>query len=289
MIFKLRIGIQAIFSIITNSYIAGFMNGTIYTGNLKSMCTPGLNCYSCPGALGSCPIGALQVFTGARGGAIPLYVVGFLTILGALLGRFVCGFLCPFGLLQDLIYKIPFIKKIGVLPGDRIVKYLPYIILGTFVVLIPMLVVDITGLGAPAFCKYICPSGTLGAGIPLAITNEGIASAIGSLFWWKVSILAVIIILSVIAYRPFCRYLCPLGAIYGLFNPIAIMGFEVNEKTCTGCKICSQTCKWNIDVNTKPNSRECIRCGECINACPENAICVKGLKGKVVTPASKSI
>lgn len=162
-IFNFRTAIQAIFTILTNSYLTGYLQGKIYSGNLKSACVPGLNCYSCPGALGSCPIGALQVFTGARGATIPLYIVGFLTVVGALLGRFVCGFLCPFGLLQDLIYKIPFVKKIGTLPGDKVIKHLPYLILLFFVILIPIFVVDATGLGAPAFCKYICPSGTLGA------------------------------------------------------------------------------------------------------------------------------
>ena len=253
----------------------GFVNGTVYTGSLKAACVPGLNCYSCPGALGSCPIGAMQVFTGERGFVFPLYIVGFLTVIGAFLGRFVCGFLCPFGLLQDLLYKIPFVKKIGRLPGDRALKYLPYCILVIFVILMPMFAVDATGLGAPAFCKYICPSGTLGAGVPLVLTNDSIASSIGGLFLWKATILLSVVLLSVIAYRPFCRYLCPLGAVYGLFNPIALYGFEVDKNKCTDCGTCQKKCKWHIDTKDTPNSRECIRCGDCLTSCPEGAISCK--------------
>ncbi len=273
--FRRRTIIQALFVIVTNAYLVGFAKGTIYTGSLKAACLPGLNCYSCPGALGSCPIGAMQVFTGARGFTFPLYVVGFLTVIGAFLGRFVCGFLCPFGLLQDLIYKIPFLRKIGTLPGDKFLKYLPYAILIIFVILMPMFIVDTTGLGAPAFCKYICPSGTFGAGIPLVLTNSGIASSIGVLFWWKMTILVLVLALSVISYRPFCRYLCPLGAVYGLFNPLALYGFEVDKNKCTECGTCQKKCKWHIDTKTTPNSRECIRCGDCLTACPEDAISCK--------------
>ena len=277
-VFKFKIPIQGMFAIITNSYLVGFFTGTIYSGDLKAACLPGLNCYSCPGALGSCPIGALQVFTGSRGAAFPLYIVGFLTVIGAFFGRFVCGFLCPFGLFQDLLYKVPFLKKIGTLPGDRLLKYLPYGILVIFVIIMPIFAVDATGLGSPAFCKIICPSGTLGAGIPLVLTNESIVSAIGLQYWWKITLLTFFVILSVIAYRPFCRYICPLGAVYGLFNPIAFLGFEIDKSTCTECGVCKNICKWNIDVNKSPNSWECIRCGKCITGCSNNAIVYKGFK-----------
>ena len=97
---------------LTNGYLIGFVKGKIFTGKTKQLCVPGLNCYSCPGALGSCPIGSLQATLGSRDYKFAFYVVGFLMIVGALVGRFVCGWLCPFGLIQDLLYKIPFVKKL---------------------------------------------------------------------------------------------------------------------------------------------------------------------------------
>ena len=102
---------QSIWFLITNSYFEGFKTGKIYGGNLKKICVPGMNCYSCPGAKGSCPIGSLQAVIGNSKYKISYYIVGILFFIGALVGRFVCGWLCPFGLIQDLLHKIPFFKK----------------------------------------------------------------------------------------------------------------------------------------------------------------------------------
>lgn len=272
MVKRLRLWVQIGFTALTNGYAAGFAEGKIYTGNTKALCVPGLNCYSCPGALGSCPIGSLQAVLGSRNYKFSFYVIGFLMLIGTALGRFVCGWLCPFGLVQDLLYKIPFVKKIRKLPGDRWLRWLKYVILAVFVIIMPLFVVDFIGQGSPWFCKLICPSGTLTAGIPLVALNPGLQAAVGWLFTWKVLILAVLICLSIVVYRPFCRYLCPLGAIYGWFNPIAFYRFRVDKQTCTECGACQKVCKLDIPVWKKPNSVECIRCGDCKNICPQKAI-----------------
>ena len=269
---KIRLCIQVVFTALTNGYAVGFAKGTIYTGPTKSLCVPGLNCYSCPGALGACPIGSLQAVLGSRDYQFTFYIVGFLMAVGAVFGRFVCGWLCPFGLLEDLLYKVPFVKKINKLPGDRWLKWLKYVILIGFVILLPLYAVDFLGQGDPWFCKYICPSGTLGAGIPLVLANEGMRSAVGWLFAWKNLVLAVLILLSFLVYRPFCRYLCPLGAIYGLFNPISFYRLKVDQKKCISCGACQKVCKLDIAVWETPNSLECIRCGDCKKACPHGAI-----------------
>jgi len=268
----LRVTTQLGFFALTNSNFKGFAAGRIYTGNGKLLCVPGLNCYSCPGALGACPLGSLQALLGGRGFHFPYYVVGLLFVFGALLGRTVCGWLCPFGLVQDLLYKIPFKKKRKLLPGDRYLKHLRYVILVLFVILLPLLAVDISGQGSPWFCKYICPSGTLLAGIPLVSANEGLQAAAGFLFVLKLLILGAILILSIIVYRPFCRYICPLGAIYGFFNPIALTRFRVDPNKCIHCGACQRACGFDIKTCDTPNSPDCIRCGDCIRACPTKAI-----------------
>jgi polyferredoxin len=271
---NIRTVVQVIFAALTNGYAEGFRYGKIYQGNLKTACVPGLNCYSCPGALGSCPIGALQVILASPAYKFSFYVTGLLVAFGAILGRLICGWLCPFGLFQDVLYKVPFAKKIKNLPGHEYLRYLKYIILTVFVILLPMVAVDIIGQGIPWFCKVICPSGTLMGGWTLALLNPGLSEKLGWLFTWKSFLLILIIVLSISSYRPFCKYLCPLGAIYGFFNPVSFYRFEINKNKCINCKACQQACPIEIPVYSKPNSMECIRCGRCKKVCPNQAIFV---------------
>ena len=273
-----RHSVQTLWGIATNSFVTGFLKGKIYTGKLKYLCVPGLNCYSCPGALGSCPIGALQAVFGSGEHKFAFYVVGFLMFIGAICGRFVCGWLCPFGLVQDLLHKIPFPKKIKTFKGDKILRYLKYVILAMFVVILPMFALDEYGMSDPWFCKYICPAGTLEGGIPLAILNEGIRASIGWLYAYKVTILAVLIVVSVIIYRPFCKYICPLGAIYSAFNKISVFKLRCDESKCVSCGKCAKACKMNVDPTKTPDSAECIRCGKCVSECPVDALKISAKK-----------
>ena len=205
---------QFIWALITNSFAFGFAQGKIYTGKLKTLCLPGLNCYSCPGAVASCPIGSLQAVISSRNFKFSFYVVGFMVFIGAIFGRFVCGWLCPFGLLQDLLHKIPFPKKIKTFKGDKLLRNLKYVILLVFVIILPMFLLDDYGMGTPWFCKYICP----------------------------------------------------LGAIYSFFNKVAIFGIKVDYTKCTNCQKCTKDCKMNPKA---VNSTECIRCGQCISHLPQ--------------------
>ena len=271
-IFKMRLGIQIAFTALSNGYVMGFLKGKIYQGPGKKLCLPGLNCYSCPGALGSCPIGSLQAVLGSPKFQMSFYVVGFFLFTGAILGRVVCGFLCPFGLVQDLLYKIPFFAKRKNMPGHKGLVWIKYVILALMVVILPMFAVNAYGISDPWFCKYLCPSGTLFGGIPLIATNDGLQQALGGLFIWKMSVLLVILVWSLWVYRPFCKYLCPLGAIYGWFNPIALSRFQMDKEACVDCKKCKAACPMDIPVYAKPNSAECIKCGKCLQVCPTDCI-----------------
>lgn len=264
--------IQALWALLTNSYLAGFVQGKIYKGRFKKLCVPGLNCYSCPGALGACPIGAMQAVIGSWNFKFAFYAAGFLMFIGALMGRFVCGWLCPFGLIQDLLYKIPFLRKINTFKGDKLLRKLKYVILLVFVILLPMFLVDVLGQGLPYFCKFICPAGTLEGGILLVLFNESMRGALGWLYAWKSVLLAVTILLSVVIYRPFCKYICPLGAVYSVFNPIAVFRYRIDKEKCTGCGACARVCKMQVDPAKNVNHAECIRCGACKDACPVKVI-----------------
>lgn len=267
-----RHGVQAFWALLTNSYLAGFVQGKIYKGKLKNLCVPGLNCYSCPGAVGACPIGAMQAVIGNRNFKFAFYVAGFLMFVGALTGRFVCVWLCPFGLIQEMLHKIPFLKKIDTFRGDKLLRKMKYVIFIVFVILLPMVLVDVLGQGAPYFCKLICPAGTLEGGLPLVLLNQSMRGALGWLYAWKNVLLLVTVILSVMIYRPFCKYICPLGAVYSVFNSIAVFRYRVEKETCTGCGVCARVCKMQVNPAEHPNHPECIRCGVCKKSCPVNAI-----------------
>ena len=264
--------IQAVATLVTNANLKGFFDGKIYKGNTKVACVPGLNCYSCPGAIGSCPIGSLQAVIGSKKFSISYYVIGIIILIGALFGRLVCGLLCPFGFVQDLLYKIPTPKFKIPAKLDRVLRYMKYLILLTFVILLPMFLVDAFGNGAPYFCKLICPAGTLGGALPLLAKNEGLRSTIGFLFFWKLSILIVVVALSIFTYRPFCKYICPLGALYSFFNKVGFYKMEFVSDKCVNCGLCERACKMDISVRANPNSLECIRCGACTAACRHGAL-----------------
>ena len=263
--------IQFASALLYNANLAGFVNGTIFRGNIKGLCVPGLNCHSCPGAIAACPLGSFQVALGDIKTKLPLYILGVLLLFGILLGRAICAFLCPFGLVQDLLDKIP-MPKLRKSAVTRWLSLCKYAVLFIFIIYLPLHFLWMNGVSTPAFCKYLCPMGTLQAGIPLVLANESLQAITGALFQWRLFWLGIILLASIFIFRPFCRFLCPLGAIYSLFKKYALFGIKVNEHRCVECHACTKSCK--LDVN-QINDRECIRCGDCRPVCAHKAIVYK--------------
>ena len=250
--------IQLYAALLYNAHLKGFVSGDIYTGAVKNLCVPGLNCYSCPGAVGACPLGALQNALAGSNVRAPYYVLGMLMLLGLMLGRVVCGFLCPMGLLQELLYKIrtPKVRKSRF---TRALSWVKYAILAVFVIAVP-LYYALKDFPLPAFCKYICPAGTLEGAVGL-LSNPANAdkfSMLNLLFTQKFVILALILAACVFVFRAFCRFLCPLGAIYGLFARVALMGVQVDGAKCVDCGKCTRCCKCDV---RRVGDHECIQCG----------------------------
>ena len=263
---------QLYFALLFNANLKGFVSGNIYKGQSKQLCVPGINCYSCPGAIGACPLGSLQGSFSADRSTI-YYVCGILLLYCVLFGRMICGWLCPFGLIQELLYKIP-TPKLKKSPFTRILSYLKYVILVFFVFIVPI-TYAFRDTPLPAFCKYICPAGTIEGGLAL-LANEVNASyfaMLGPLFTWKFLVMVSIVVGSVFAFRLFCRFLCPLGGLYGLFNKVSFFGIRLEESKCIDCGKCINKCKLDI---RRVGDQECISCGECIDVCPTQAISFKG-------------
>ena len=261
-----------------NGYFSFFASQRIYAGQLKGFCLPFLNCYACPMAIFSCPIGSLQHFMAIR--AIPLMLLGTLGLIGVLIGRLGCGWACPFGLLQDLLYKIPSRKFHIFVPLTR----LKYVILVVLVIAVPF------ATGAPWFSK-LCPYGTLTAGIPWVILNPRdpsthqaaiAAESIGALFAFKLIILGAFLALFVMVKRPFCRTVCPLGAIFSLFNRFSAVQLSVSAQ-CRQCGACRDQCPVDLQISENPESGECIRCLNC-TACKNVSVELRpfGLKPRSV-------
>ncbi len=264
--------IQLYCALLFNANLKGFASGNIYTGKTKQFCAPGINCYSCPGAVGACPLGSLQGSFSADKSTI-YYVCGILLLYAILFGRMICGWFCPFGLIQELIYKIktPKLKKS---PITRILSYLKYVILVFFVFIVPI-TYAFRDTPLPAFCKYICPAGTIEGGLLLLSNkvNVGYFSMLGPIFTWKFLLMISMVVGCIFIFRLFCRFICPLGALYGLFNKYSIFGIKVEQSKCVDCNKCISQCK--LDIHHVGDA-ECISCGECISVCPTQAISFKG-------------
>lgn len=275
--FKTRNSVQMFATLLTNIHLPNFFKGVLYNDQVKRVCVPGLNCYSCPAATSACPIGSFQAVIGSSKFNFSYYITGILIFLGVMLGRLICGFLCPFGWFQDLLHKIP-TKKFST-KKLKVLRYLKYVILAVSVCALPILITNNTGMGAPFFCKYICPQGVLEGGIPLALADSRIRAALGALFTWKAGVLTAVVVLSILFYRPFCKWICPLGAFYSLFNKISLLHYSVDKDKCVSCGKCSNVCKMDVDITKSEAHAECIRCGACVEACPTKAIRVNwGLK-----------
>ena len=267
--------IQLYAALLYNAHLRGFVEGKIYTGGTKFLCVPGLNCYSCPGAVGACPLGSLQNALASSRSRAPFYALGMLMLFGLVLGRVVCGFLCPFGLIQEWIHKLP-VPKLRKGRVTRALSYVKYVLLALLVVLIPLYYAA-QRFPLPAFCKYICPAGTLEGAVALLAhpENEGLFSMLGELFTGKFAILAAVLAACAFVYRAFCRFLCPLGAIYGFFCRIALLGVKVDSDLCTNCGLCVRKCPMDV---RRVGDHECIHCGACIGECPTKAIRWRGAR-----------
>jgi len=179
-----------------------------------------------------------------------LYVIGLLGVIGSLVGRMPCGWVCPFGFFQELLHKIPSPK----FEIPKVLNHFKYVFLVLFIFLLPLLVVDEFGYGMTWFCKHVCPAGTLEAGIPMMILKPELQGLIGWLFYSKLLILALFLIWMVVSRRPFCRTACPLGAIYSLFNKYSAFRMVHHPDNCTRCQSCYNNCPMGVKFFKPPTT-----------------------------------
>ena len=313
-----RIG-QIIGAVVLNAYILAYIqNKVIYQGFFKSIPEPVLNCYGGPLSVFACPMGSLQQIIGIH--RIPFFIIGFFIIIGIVIGRMACAWICPFGLIQDLLYKIKSFKLglpkfapvltmtffvIGYLIAHfffanflliwRILSVVGFVVVGIvadnlikwqikkfdltavkFLILIGVALIFAYYTGEPWYCK-LCPQGTLQAGIPLVLWDpvHSLRRLVGWLYYTKIGILIVTLVLSIPIKRPFCRVVCPIGAIYAIFNKFSLLHLKLDAKECKTCRLCERVCPMGIEVHQNSNQLDCIRCFECVWHCSPRSIEIK--------------
>jgi ferredoxin-type protein NapH len=222
--------------------------------HLRGVCAPVFYCHSCPLVAipmsgFACPLGVLVNFSALK--LFPFITLGILGIVGVLGGRFVCGWLCPFGFFQDLLHRIPTRKF--TLP--HVTTYLKYAVLVGLVFAVPFF----WPKSSYSFCNF-CPAGTLESTIPWRFM--GVASTLGK-FVMRLSILIGVLGFAVVVSRGFCRTLCPLGAIFSVFNRFSLFRFHLAFERCNDCGVCEKKCPVDIHPVEQMNHEECIRCFDC--------------------------
>jgi len=270
---KARRYFQLGMSLGANGYLKGFLAKAVYQGGGKGFCVPVLNCYACPSAFFSCPIGSIQHFMVVH--AVPYYAMGYLGLIGALVGRMPCGTLCPFGFFQELLYKVRSVK----IAVPRYLRSFRFVVLAALVFVVPWITSE-------NWFSKLCPMGTLIGGLPWVTISEEVRSMIRDLFWIKVAMLIFFAASSVLAKRPFCQTACPLGALYSLFNRVSLVRLRWDASTCTHCDKCFQVCPMEIKVYEGENTGHCIRCLDC-TAC--EAITVTTVLGRSTTAEEPAV
>jgi len=237
---------------------------------LHTVCAPVFHCYSCPLATFACPIGVLAQFSAIH--FFPALALGTLLAVGAVLGSFVCGWLCPFGLLQDLVGRIPIRKH--ELPGWM--GHFRYVTLAALVLAVPYWF----GEDHPLFFCRLCPAAALEGAVPnmvrLAVSGEGIVWPSPA----KTVIFAVIMVAMLFTWRPWCTLFCPLGAIYGLCNRFSFFFLRFHPDRCNDCDLCRSLCRYHGRTQRRSSEMQCVRCLDCTRCDAMALTSVLGPSGK---------
>jgi len=254
---------------ITQSVSLVLLNLNIFALGSRGLCLPIMNCEACVVAWLGCPIGMM-----ARSIAFvefPLMVIGAVLLVGVVMGRFLCGWVCPMGFLQDLLYKIPKLKFH--LPD--FLKWLKYAFLLGTVVAVAYFAQDYEN-SRLFFCRF-CPTSALQVMIPYMAVNRLILVDWFSLL--KLAVLALVLFLAVAERRSFCKIMCPVGALIAVTNKFSLFSMKLKKDTCISCTKCDKACPMNVEVmQSKESGRtinrntECIECLSCEETCPVKAI-----------------
>lgn len=245
-------------------FISLFLLHSSWGPELKWLCNPVLSCHSCVLAWFACPVGVFVHYSGYQ--IFPFLAIGTVLLLGVLIGRLLCGWVCPFGLLQDLLHKLPGPKY--ELPAWT--AKIKYVVLFVMVFLLPFLFTENT---AYSFCR-ICPASAIQVTLPNLLGSGFVELNTAAVI--KLAVLLAVLVAAVLSSRSFCKVMCPIGAMLAPLNFISLWKIRVPTQNCISCGKCDTACPQqdatpagHIVRGVAPNrDLECIVCHECQTTCP---------------------
>ena len=180
-----------------------------------------------------------------------------------LVGRFFCGFFCSFGAVQDLLWlgshrlRALFPGKRNLKKADRIFRFAKYAVLFYFIIFVWSGVTAVKTAGLwQVFGQYV--SFGHWPGLKPLLSVGGV-------------LLLLIFIGSLFVQRFFCRYFCPMGAIYSLISQTSFLKIDKPREECGKCHLCTSKCTMGMDLTKKDRiaGGECISCQKCVSWCPK--------------------
>ncbi len=259
-----RLFVQVLAAILLTANFTSFTASTIFFGGV---CLPILHCNACPLTWLACPIYTISEYIQFH--SVPWLALGLVAAVGALVGRVFCGWICPMGLLQDALARVPS-RKFRFPIIQRWLKY-------AFLVVGVGLVAYWAGKDVLYFFCAYCPAATLEVLLPGMVSRLDWA-----LDPWRILRLSVLIFtLAIVVFnvRWFCKAMCPVGALAALCNKFALFSIRLDPDRCIHCGKCDRACPMDVPVEAcsrtgRAISRhaECIACLRCQQVCPVKAI-----------------
>lgn len=216
----------------------GFTQFSLFMiSEIAFFCNTNVPCYNCPLSFGICPVGTMQRFTQIKDFTIYITII-LIGISGFLFGSIFCGWACPIGFIQDLL-NISSVKKIKLSNKFKWIRY-PALLVCIFIIFIELNYQFLSKRGLGVFNIYALTAGTL------------------------------FLLTSLIVKRPFCRFLCSLGLIYGKFNKRSLLKVYLDKKSCKEYLECAKKCIVNLNPIKEVNNDQCAKCFNCRKICTKS-------------------
>lgn len=248
-----------------------FLGGARLSRVTGYVCVPGYQCSACDWVSVGCPIGMLQ-YVMSRLRFFPFYAAGVLASVGLLVGAMPCGWVCPVGFAQDIVWRLrqKLFKRFRHVPDG--LRSLKIAVLVVFVLALPAFLGGSRPWAENPYCDYLCPIGAATVAVPAAARHGLDAVNPDPWTWIRYGVLGVLVLLLLFVKRPVCTLFCPILAVLGRFNRVSLYRMRVDRDACVECDRCRTVCPMDLRIFEDPDSPECVRCLRCRDVCPRACV-----------------